>query len=88
MNIEIIEKKLLTEIEAVDAFLNKDNIQWAEIRKVLNILKSKNRKLYPKIKRQLFMDFRMVHDHQISDPLLDKHMNKAWELSEILEEKA
>jgi hypothetical protein len=89
MNIEKLESELLSEIESVDRFLNKNELIWKQVRGALNILKNKNREHYPKIKRKLFMDFRMVTDHQISVLSLDPHMDQAYEIAEIFErEKA
>jgi cobalamin biosynthesis protein CbiG len=85
MNIETLEAEMLVEVEAIDSFLNKENVTWREIRGVLNILKNRNREHYSKLKRKLFMDFRMITDHQISDPLLDPHLNRAYEIAGIFE---
>lgn len=85
MNIEVLEAELLKEVEAIDSFLNKDALTWKEVRGTLNMLKNKNRQHYHKIKRKLFMDFRMVADHQITDPQLDPHMEKAYEIAGVLE---
>ena len=81
MHIEQLEMTLLSEIEAIDAFLNKGEASWSEIRSALNMLKNKDRKNYHTIKRKLFFDFRMIEDHQISDPKLDTHINRAWEIA-------
>lgn len=85
MNLEDLEVELLKEIEAVDALLNRDGEAWKQIRGSLNILKSSNRQHYSKIKRKLFMDFRMVADHQISDSDLGSHMDRAYEIAELFE---
>jgi hypothetical protein len=87
MNIETLEVELLKEVEAIDSFLNKDEATWMEVRGALNMLKNKNRQHYHKLKRKLFMDFRMVDDHQITDPQLDPHMDKAYEIAGVLENK-
>ena len=58
---------------------------WKQVRGALNILKNKDREHHYKIKRKLFMDFRMVTDYQVSDPSLDPHMDRAYEIAEIFE---
>ncbi|BEE00437.1 hypothetical protein J4G66_20535 [Aeromonas dhakensis] len=85
MTIESIETELLNELRAIDDYLNKDRVIYNEVRGALNIIQNKNKPYYHKIKHKLFMDFRMIDDHQIDDPQLDFHLDRAYKLAAILE---
>ena len=87
MNIENIESQLLIHLEQLDAFLNEKELHWKEVRGALNMVKNKQREHYTKLKRKLFMDYRMIGDHQIDDPNLNMHMEEAWKIAETLEIK-
>lgn len=80
-----IAKSLLSELEAISTILENTNYKWNEINGSINILKSKNIAHYPKIKRKLFLDFRMITDHQIQFEHLDRHLDLAYRLSDSLE---
>jgi len=84
MNIEKLEIEMLTELKAIDSFLNQKEVAWKEIRSSLNMVENRNRQYYSKLERKLFLDFRMITDHQISDPLLDCHLDRAYEIANIL----
>ncbi|WP_429117431.1 hypothetical protein [Aeromonas veronii] len=85
MTIESIETELLNELREIDDYLNKDRVIYSEVRGALNIIKNKNKPLYHKIKHKLFMDFRIIDDHQIDDPQLDFHLDRAYKLAAFLE---
>lgn len=88
MNIEKIEIELLRHLEFIDLFLNEKDLRWKEVRGALNIVKNKNREHYNKIKNKLFMDFRMIEDHQITtDKELSLHMDESWRIAESLEQQ-
>ena len=82
---ETKEQKLLAELEIIDSILNSESLIWREIRSSLNMLRNKNRRHYGKIKRKLFMDFRMIEDHQITIEGLNGHLDEAYELAEFFE---
>lgn len=82
---ETKEQELLTELVIIDSMLNSESLIWREIRSSLNMLRNKNRNHYGKIKRKLFMDFRMIVDQQIDMEGLDGHLDAAFELAEYFE---
>ncbi|MBW3807217.1 hypothetical protein GL273_15630 [Aeromonas jandaei] len=86
MTIESIETELLNELRAIDDYLNKDRVIYNEVRGAINIIKNKNKFHYHKIKHKLFMDFRMIDDHQIDDPQLYFHLDRAYKLAAFLED--
>ncbi|MGY3862583.1 hypothetical protein ACW5WN_13410 [Aeromonas lacus] len=86
MTIESIETELLNELMAIDDYLNKDRVIYNEVRGALNIIKNKNNLHYHRIKHKLFMDFRMIDDHQIDDPQLEFHLERAYKLAAFLED--
>ncbi len=83
MNIEQLEAEMLSELKAIDSFLNKKVVTWENIRSSLNMVENRNRQHYPKLLRKLFMDYRMIGDHQISDPILDRHLERAYEIAKV-----
>ena len=88
MNIDEIETELLRHLKFIDSFLNEKDLRWKEVRGALNIVKNKNRENYNKIKNKLFMDYRMIEDHQITvDAELSLHMDEAWKIAESLEQQ-
>jgi hypothetical protein len=83
MNIDKLENEMCTELKAIDSFLNEEKVIWKEVRGALNMIENRQRQHYFKLKRKLFMDFRMITDNQISDPLLDCHLDRAYEIAEM-----
>jgi len=88
MTIEPIETELLNELRVIDDYLNKDRVIYNEVRGAINIIQNKNKSHYHKIKHKLFMDFRMIDDHQIDDPQLEFHLERAYKLAAFLEHAA
>lgn len=83
-----IAAALQAELNAVSTLLKRTPYEWREIHRALNILYNKDRAHYPKIKRKLFLDSRMIEDHQIQIDGLDSHLESAYELANQLEELA
>ncbi|WP_281628854.1 hypothetical protein [Vibrio sp. St2] len=83
MNIEKLENEMYSELKAIDSFLNKEGVIWKEVRGSLSMIENRQRQHYFKLKRKLFMDFRMITDHQISDPSLDCHLDRAYEIAQM-----
>jgi hypothetical protein len=80
-DLSFIEKELLSEVSAVDAILNSNALVWLEIRKSLNILKSKNRKFYQTINQRLFLDFREIYINQLPHKRLYPRLDRALALA-------
>ena len=83
--VDDIANQLLLEIEIISNLLKQTPYRWREIEGAHNILKNKNKVHYPKIKRKLFMDYRMIHDHQIDIKNLNEHLDKSYTFAELLE---
>lgn len=83
-----IAEALHAELNAVSVILKQTPYEWREINGALNILNNKNRAHYQKIKRKLFLDFRMIEDHQIQIAGLNSHLEYAYELASQLQELA
>ena len=83
--IDDIANQLFLEVEVISGLLEQTPYTWREIEGVYNILKNKNKSHYPKIKRKLFMDYRMIADHQIDIQNLNEHLDKSHILAALLE---
>lgn len=83
--VDDIADQLLLEIEIISNLLKQSPYTWSEIEGVHNILKNKNKTHYPKIKRKLFMDYRMIADHQINIQNLNEHLDNSYTFAALLE---
>ena len=54
---------------------------YSYLRKIRNILASRDPNGLRKIKRHLFMDFRTIRDNQLDTDELDEKMNEAYRLA-------
>jgi hypothetical protein len=79
---QVTASSLLLELETIVLILGATTYEWREINGAINILKNKNKAHYSKINKKLFLDFRMIADHQIDLPSLQGHIDKAFEFSD------